>query len=367
MIQQLDWAAVLKASRAATATGTSGSLTELEASHRLSSVAPHIQALVPREKLLLQTSYFVCPSWAAITPFADAHVEVRKNDVAVETLSLVRYPYFILGSSRQLCDFKQDHGSISNVHCALVFHGAKECFYVVDLDSKYGVSIDGTKIEKGKAVSLNFGSALRLGASTRRLVIRKTAPRIIVAARRQPANADLTVPVPHRFPDVVAPEVQAVSSSSVTLHAVPPASDEVHEGDEDRPSTIVRKFRHLLVKHNSVENAVSRAPRNKGEAVTRSKDDAWDFAVSLRVQMISLSSSNNNIAGGLVKTEVFVDFVSRFSECSTAKKGGDLGEIIKGEMSIEFDGAAFALLPGSVSRPVATELGVHLIFRYPQD
>jgi NIMA-interacting peptidyl-prolyl cis-trans isomerase 1 len=51
------------------------------------------------------------------------------------------------------------------------------------------------------------------------------------------------------------------------------------------------------------------------------------------------------------------------SDCSSARKMGDLGFFGRGDMQKEFEEAAFALEPGQVSGVVETASGLHLIER----
>lgn len=57
----------------------------------------------------------------------------------------------------------------------------------------------------------------------------------------------------------------------------------------------------------------------------------------------------------------FEDLARQYSKCPSGQKGGDLGFFGKGMMVKEFEEAAFSLPLGSVSKPIKTEFGYHLI------
>lgn len=60
--------------------------------------------------------------------------------------------------------------------------------------------------------------------------------------------------------------------------------------------------------------------------------------------------------------EDFIELAKQYSEDDLSKeKGGDLGEILPGDMSPELDKAIFSLQPGKVSMPVKTTQGFHII------
>jgi peptidyl-prolyl cis-trans isomerase C len=57
----------------------------------------------------------------------------------------------------------------------------------------------------------------------------------------------------------------------------------------------------------------------------------------------------------------FADLARAFSACPSAAQGGNLGQIGRGQTAPEFDRAMAALEPGSVSEPVRTRYGLHII------
>ncbi|BDD63100.1 protein kinase ssp1 [Monascus purpureus] len=103
---------------------------------------------------------------------------------------------------------------------------------------------------------------------------------------------------------------------------------------------------HLLVKHRD-----SRRPSSWRQAeITRSKEEAIDI----------LRGYEKRIKSGEISLG---DIAMSESDCSSARKKGDLGFFGRGDMQREFEEAAFALQPGQVSGIVESASGVHLIER----
>lgn len=107
------------------------------------------------------------------------------------------------------------------------------------------------------------------------------------------------------------------------------------------------RCRHLLVKHSGSRRPASW--RQEGP-ITRSKEEA----------LAILGDHADAIKEGRV---AFEDLAARESDCSSAKRGGDLGHFGPGQMQRPFEDAAFALSIGEVSGVVDTESGVHIIQR----
>ena len=103
---------------------------------------------------------------------------------------------------------------------------------------------------------------------------------------------------------------------------------------------------HLLVKHKDSRRPSSWRENN----ITRTKEEALELLKGYEEQI----RSEKTTLGDLAVSE---------SDCSSARKRGDLGFFGKGQMQTEFEEAAFALKPGEMSGPVETASGVHLIQR----
>lgn len=120
---------------------------------------------------------------------------------------------------------------------------------------------------------------------------------------------------------------------------------------------------HLLVKHRdsrrpsswrevcaSATEPKKTADKNIQAEITRSKEDAYQIIQAHEDKI----KSGSITLGELALTE---------SDCSSARKRGDLGYFGKGDMQKEFEDAAFGLQPGQMSGVVETASGLHLIER----
>ncbi|ONI29573.1 hypothetical protein PRUPE_1G202600 [Prunus persica] len=107
---------------------------------------------------------------------------------------------------------------------------------------------------------------------------------------------------------------------------------------------------HILIKHQGSRRKASwKDP--EGAII---KNTTRDSAVS------QLKALHDDIISGKAK---FDDLASRYSDCSSAKRGGDLGPFGKGQMQKPFEEATFALKVGEMSDIVDTDSGVHIIMR----
>lgn len=130
---------------------------------------------------------------------------------------------------------------------------------------------------------------------------------------------------------------------------------------------------HLLVKHSK-----SRRPSSwREENITRSKDEArkilqgyhervshshhfgfWDFW-GTTIFFYRFISHSQILSGEATLAQL----AQKYSDCSSAKRGGDLGPFGRGAMQKPFEDATFALNVGELSDIIETDSGLHLIER----
>lgn len=250
---------------------------------------------------------FSPPEWAS-QPCRVATLEVlsRPAGKRLETFPVDTKAYYTLGRQADQVDILLDSPSCSRVHAAIVHHNDGRLF-IIDLQSTQGTLLDGKRVPPNKPIGLKKGSVIRFGELEVDYVLHCES-----SAEKRPGPEAELEPVSKRG-SAMAPRVQAS---------------------------------HLLVKHRD-----SRRPSSwKEPTVTRTSDEALAMIEGFRARLVA----------GEVE---FAALAAQESHCSSAKRGGDLGEFGPGEMQKPFEDATYALKVGELSGPVFSESGVHLILR----
>jgi peptidyl-prolyl cis-trans isomerase NIMA-interacting 1 len=86
------------------------------------------------------------------------------------------------------------------------------------------------------------------------------------------------------------------------------------------------------------------------ENITRTPEEAMEI----------LEAHQSRIASGKI---TLAELAASESDCSSARKHGDLGYFGRGEMQTSFEEAAFKLQVGKMSPIVSSQSGLHLIER----
>jgi hypothetical protein len=321
-------------------------LPECEADPRIQKVPLVIRRTADRAKLLRQLEVFDIPNWVALPTFA-AHLQIVRGGSCLAPFDLRPHAFILIGKNAEVCNLVLDNPLNSAVHAAMMFHGERRCFVIEDRQSTNGVTVDGVRLRPRRPTALAVDSKIQFGGSCREYFLRFGVPKKNAARVKNATIAEETKAEP----------VDALSESHPLGPSSPPPFDPtaahaaINAAPQPSPETLERHFRHILIKHKDVRKPISAAPRNKGEMITRSMEDALELAHHIRGLHEKWSEDQ------------FVEAVRVNSECATARKDGDLGVVEKGEYEDMFDAAAFRLGPEEVSYPVQTSLGLHLIFR----
>ena len=109
---------------------------------------------------------------------------------------------------------------------------------------------------------------------------------------------------------------------------------------------------HILKKHTKS----SRPSSWREDKITRTLEEARSEVGELRGMILGSEAAEERL-------EVFKSIASEESDCSSAKRQGDLGYFEFKKMKRAFSEAAFGLEVNGVSGVVETSSGVHLICR----
>ncbi|KAG9443079.1 hypothetical protein H6P81_018933 [Aristolochia fimbriata] len=107
---------------------------------------------------------------------------------------------------------------------------------------------------------------------------------------------------------------------------------------------------HILVKHQGSRRLSSWKDPDGSVIKNTTRDAAVEQLKALREDIVS----------GKAK---FEETAARYSDCTSAKRGGQLGAFTRGQMQKPFEDVAFSLKVGEISDVVDTDSGVHLIYR----
>ncbi|CAM8937879.1 hypothetical protein QQ045_012976 [Rhodiola kirilowii] len=107
---------------------------------------------------------------------------------------------------------------------------------------------------------------------------------------------------------------------------------------------------HILIKHQGSRRKASWKDPEGRIISSTTRDSAVAQLKSLRDDIVAGKSTFDVVA-------------AQYSDCSSAKRGGDLGPFGRGQMQRPFEEATFALQVGEISDIVDTDSGVHIILR----
>jgi len=284
-------------------------------------------ALTEDLKKYLSKGKYKVPRWARMPKHRRAIFQIMKNDDLVNVVALGNSPSLILGRQREYVDHVMTHPSISRQHAAIV-HDKHGRLQLIDLGSQWGVFVNKRRIRPNRPHRLREREKVSFGGSSRKYVVH------------------------YRFENESKNARKADSDDEPLDYSEETKNDEKDEPRRKKQKREKEKVRcsHILVKHRE-----SRRPSSWREAtITRSREEAVVQIKDFRQQILNARIPIPSMFENLAKT---------YSDCSSARNGGDLGFFSRKKMQKPFEDASFALSIGQLSQVVISDSGIHLILR----
>ncbi len=133
-----------------------------------------------------------------------------------------------------------------------------------------------------------------------------------------------------------------------------PHSSSSSSSKQSRPSLV--RASHILLKHRD-----SRKPVSHRGPITRTREEARE-GVLKQLHLLDEVKAKSSDGSDELRSR-FAEIASGMSDCTSSKRGGDLGPFDFKTMQPKFSEAAFALKVGEISDLVETDSGVHIILR----
>jgi NIMA-interacting peptidyl-prolyl cis-trans isomerase 1 len=281
-----------------------------------------LSVVIPKDR----DSPFKCPEWASLPrckPGKTFYLEVWKSNRLIAKMNIADRKAFVFGRHETYAQIKSMHDSVSRQHAVLIHCGRKRQFYLVDMKSFHGTFINDIKISPWVPCEVDAKCEIKIGGSSRIYIVRE---------------GDVGL---ERKED----EGEEIQPKQITNKKPRMSEEALHQPSNDK----LYHCSHLLVKHKDSRNPTSwRQPGT----ITRTKDSAIQLLNHYKAQIDRGQFT-------------FAELAKRYSDCSSAAKGGALAPFKEGAMQAAFEAAVKELKPGEISAvPVSTDSGVHIIFRH---
>jgi len=120
-----------------------------------------------------------------------------------------------------------------------------------------------------------------------------------------------------------------------------------------------------LLKDYAVNKIISDVDVSDEELIEfyEANKDSFNTPETVKASHILVDSEEKalEVTSEIDKGMSFEDAAMNYSTCPSKEAGGDLGEFTRGQMVPEFEDAAFNLIEGTISKPVKTQFGYHII------
>ena len=211
----------------------------------------------------------------------------------------------------------------------------------MDLGSSHGTFVNSNRLTKKKREPLKQNDRIKFGASTREYIIK--------------LDLDYNKTINEDEDETKDNNKRKLTDNGNNIH------------DEDEPPKKKLKVSndndyvhcyHLLVKHKD-----SRKPRSwKSPNITRTKEEAINILTEFKESLLKdIELKDNELNDELFSR--FKALASKESDCTSAKRGGDLKRFGREKMQKPFADVSFNMKIGELSDIVETKSGFHIILR----
>jgi peptidyl-prolyl cis-trans isomerase SurA len=177
----------------------------------------------------------------------------------------------------------------------------------------------------------------------------------ITVTKKEIQSALAQVEVQNRLqPGKIEPFLKSRGITMLTLHRQVKAAI-------GWPALIRRKFlRTVVVSEVEIDNALARHK----EAANKPRHLAAEIflAVENPSEEARVRENANKILGELKRGATFPILARQFSQSASARRGGDIGWVRPGQLTPEVEAVLSKLPPGTISKPIRTATGYHIIF-----
>lgn len=129
--------------------------------------------------------------------------------------------------------------------------------------------------------------------------------------------------------------------------------------------TELEKVKEGLVKQYALNNLLINISASEDEILNFYNENKEKFqkpeSVVASHILIDTEDKANDIIKEINEGLAFEDAAQKYSSCPSKEQGGNLGEFTKGQMVPEFEEAAFSMELNTISDPVKTQFGYHII------
>ncbi len=140
------------------------------------------------------------------------------------------------------------------------------------------------------------------------------------------------------------------------------------EGGLDKEEAFVKELDRLkegLLKQYALNNIISKVTVTEGEILEFYNQNKENFQKPESVVASHILVDSEEKAKDIIREindEIsFEEAADKYSSCPSKAQGGNLGEFTKGQMVPEFEEAAFNMEVDTISEPVKTQFGYHII------